>query len=47
MLGISFNILKKATIYEKDMVAKNKKENPYVMSIPDNKRKSKKKDTKK
>tara|TARA_Y100000389_G_scaffold67168_1_gene63410 strand:- start:280 stop:876 length:597 start_codon:yes stop_codon:yes gene_type:complete len=44
---LSFNILKKATLYEKDMVAKNKKENPYVMSIPDNKRKSKKKDTKK
>jgi hypothetical protein len=44
---LSFNILKKATIYKKNIIEKNKKENPYIMSNPDNKRKNNKKDTKK
>lgn len=37
---LNSNILKKATLYEKDLIKKNKKENPYVMSTPSNKRKN-------
>jgi hypothetical protein len=40
---LNLNILKKATLYEKDLIKKNKKKNPYVMSTPSNKRKSNKK----
>ena len=37
---LNLNILKKATLYEKNLIKKNKKENPYVMSTPSNKRKN-------
>jgi|TARA_Y100000389_G_scaffold86062_1_gene82777 hypothetical protein len=40
---LSFNILKKATLYKKNIIDKNKKENPYVMSTPSNKKKKTKK----
>ena len=31
---LNLNILKKATRYQKDLIEKNKKENPYTMSTP-------------
>jgi len=31
---ISLNILKKATLYQKDIIEKNKKENPYILGDP-------------
>ncbi len=40
---LKLNILKKASRYEKQRVEKYKKENPYEVSTPDNKRKSKSK----
>lgn len=36
---LNSNILKKATLYKKKLVDKNKKQNPYVMSTPTNKKK--------
>jgi len=40
---LKLNILKKATRYEKQRLEKFKKENPYEVSTPDNKKKSKSK----
>ena len=31
---LNLNILKKATRYQRDLIEKNKKENPYTMSTP-------------
>jgi len=31
---ISLNILKKATLYQRDIIEKNKKENPYILGDP-------------
>ncbi len=39
---LKMNILKKASRYEKDLIEKNKKQNPYKMSKPSKKKKSKK-----
>lgn len=41
---LKLNILKKASRYETQRVEKYKKENPYIISTPDNKRNNKKKD---
>ena len=41
---LKLNILKKATRYETQRVEKYKKENPYIISTPDNKRDNTKKD---
>jgi hypothetical protein len=38
---LKLNILKKASRYETERIDKNKKENPYIMSTPSNKRKTK------
>ena len=40
---LSFKILKKATLYERQKIENYKKENPYVLSYPDNKKGDKKK----
>ena len=40
---LKLKILKKASLYEKESLEKYKKENPYEVSTPDNKRKKKKK----
>ena len=40
---LKLKILKKASLYEKERLEKYKKENPYEISTPDNKRKKKKK----
>ena len=40
---LKIKILKKASLYEKQSLEKYKKENPYEVSTPDNKRKKKKK----
>ena len=40
---LKLKILKKASLYEKERLEKYKKENPYEISKPDNKRKKKKK----
>ena len=38
---LKLNILKKASRYDKERKEKYKKENPYVLSVPDNKRSNK------
>ncbi len=41
MAQITLNILKKASIYEKERITKYKKENPYIISTPSNKNEKK------